>query len=96
MQKPKSWAEAEKLVGAPELERLLTIRLIELAFTQETAVALRAIEMLEPRLGVGADNPLSEISDVELMELTEVVGKRLRTTAVAGRGVSPEDGAGAP
>jgi hypothetical protein len=84
LQKPQTWEAAAKLVGSPDLERLLTVRLIELAFTAEGATAIRAIEQL--RAG-GAGDPVPELADIstdQLLRLREGIVQRIRE--VAGHG----------
>jgi hypothetical protein len=53
--KPDSWAACEKLLdNRAQLDRLIIVRLVELAFINDSAVSIRAIELL--RAGGGEDD----------------------------------------
>lgn len=94
MKKPGNWDEAAVLLGNSVLDKLLTIRLIELAFTQESAVSIRAIELLKAGGGLIGENALADLPDSVILELRAQVERRLIATAQSGT-VSGEDGAGA-
>lgn len=95
--KPMTWQEAAKIVDSPLVLHLMRIRLVELVFSQDSAVALRAYELF---IGSGSSSALSsllvDIPDAKLGELLDVVAKRLRATATSGGEVDAGSGTGAP
>lgn len=66
MQQPKTWTECAALINDPELHTVLRVRLFELAMSQTSAVATRAIEML---LGAPQDADAHDLRDVPTAQL---------------------------
>lgn len=72
MSKPKSWDECKTLSrDEGRLRDLLRVRLIELAFTQDSAVSIRAIELLSNTSSDQIEDDFSDLSIEDLRGLRE-------------------------
>lgn len=75
---PKDFADAGRLIGHPDLPRLLEQKLIELAFSKTNAtVSFRAIELLLSMPRAEKDREFDDMETEDLIaletELTEVI-----------------------
>lgn len=90
--KLQSWEECLKLARSGEdLEVLLRARLLQLAFTQVTTTATKAIEMLQ---GVGyeaLDEGLGDVTSEKLREINERANDFIRRESANGAGGGPEN-----
>ena len=65
---PKSWADCQKLLGSPDFNVALQTRLVQIAFTDSGATAVRAIDLLLNMRRPVMDDELSSASDAQLLE----------------------------
>jgi hypothetical protein len=86
MSKPKSWDECAVLAqDKANLDRLIRIRLIDLAFNQDSAVAIRAIELLKESATGQIEDDLSQLSTEELQAARTAARGFINTYRVNGR-----------
>lgn len=82
MSKPKDWATCEILAqDEGRLQRLIRVRLIELAFTQDSAVSIRAIELLQTQSSDAVEDDLSDFSTDDLLAAEKAIRGFLRQSS---------------
>jgi hypothetical protein len=84
--KPKSWDECSVLaLDQTRLNALIRVRLIDLAFNQDSAVAIRAIELLQAGGAEHVEDDLSNLSTEELQAARTAARGFINTYRVNGR-----------
>lgn len=58
---PKNWGECRELLGSHDFDLALQVRLVELAFSDNGSVAVKAIDMLRAMPRLVSDDVLRDI-----------------------------------